>query len=226
VRAEYVRETRGMRVHAWRGIGSGYNKFAAECFVDEVANAMGKDPFALRLELTKDQPRAQTVIKAVAEMSDFKRKRRDRGMGIAFSDYHGTLSAGVAEVSLDRSTGKIRVHNYWVAVDPGLVIQPDHVHGQLESAVVFGLSAALFEELTVKGGAIQQTNFNNYPVLRMSDLPEIHTKIVTTDNPPTGMGEIGVIAVAPAIANALFQLTGKRIRNLPMSPGRVKLALA
>jgi len=147
-------------------------------------------------------------------------------MGIAFSDYHGTLSAGVAEVSLDRSTGKIRVHNYWVAVDPGLVIQPDHVHGQLESAVVFGLSAALFEELTVKGGAIQQTNFNNYPVLRMSDLPEIHTKIVTTDNPPTGMGEIGVIAVAPAIANALFQLTGKRIRNLPMSPGRVKLALA
>src|SRR5262249_51604416 len=90
----------------------------------------------------------------------------------------------------------------------------------------FGLSAALLEELTVKGGAIQQTNFDNYPVLRMSDLPEIHTKIVTTDNPPSGMGEIGVVAVAPAIANALFQLTGKRIRNLPMSPGRVKLALA
>jgi isoquinoline 1-oxidoreductase beta subunit len=226
VRAEYVRETRGMRVHAWRGIGSGYNKFAAECFVDEVANAMGKDPLALRLELTKDQPRAQAVIKAVAEMSDFKRKRPGRGMGIAFSDYHGTLSAGVAEVSVDRSTGKIKVHNYWVAVDPGLVIQPDHVHGQLESAVVYGLSAALLEELTVKGGAIQQTNFNDYPVLRMSDLPEIHTKIVTTDNPPTGMGEIGVVAVAPAMANALFQLTGKRIRNLPMSPDRVKRALA
>jgi isoquinoline 1-oxidoreductase subunit beta len=226
VRAEYVRETRGMRVHAWRGIGSGYNKFAAECFVDEVANAMGKDPLALRLELTKDQPRAQAVIKAVVEMSDFKRKRPGRGMGIAFSDYHGTLSAGVAEVSLDRSTGKIKVHNYWVAVDPGLVIQPDHVHGQLESAVVYGLSAALLEELTVKGGAIQQTNFNDYPVLRMSDLPEIHTRIVTTDNPPTGMGEIGVVAVAPAMANALFQVTGKRIRNLPMSPERVKRALA
>src|SRR6476659_10305989 len=220
--ADAVREQRGMRVHAWRGIGSGYNKFAAESFLDEVANGTGKDPLALRLELTKDQPRAQAVIKAVAEMSDFKRKRPGRGMGIAFSDYHGTLSAGVAEVSVDRGTGKIKVHNYWVAVDPGLVIQPDHVHGQLESAVVFGLSAALVEELTVKGGAIQQSNINDYPVLRMSDLPDIRTKIVTSDNPPTGMGEIGVVAVAPAIANAVFQLTGKRIRNLPMSPDRVK----
>ena len=91
---------------------------------------------------------------------------------------------------------------------------------------MYGLSAALLEELTVKGGAIQQTNFNDYPVLRMSDLPDIHTKIVTSDNPPTGMGEIGVVAVGPAIANAVFQLTGKRIRNLPMSPERVKQALA
>src|SRR5262249_16293959 len=188
VRAEYVRETRGMRVHAWRGIGSGYNKFAAESFIDEVANAA-------------DQPRAQAVIKAVVEMSDFKRKRPGRGMGIAFSDYHGTLSAGGAEGSVDRKTRQIQVAKYWVAGDPGLVIQPDHVHGQLESAVVFGLSAALLEELTVKAGAIQQSNFNDYPVLRMSDVPDIHTKIVTTENPPTGMGEIGVVAVAPAIAN-------------------------
>ena len=147
-------------------------------------------------------------------------------MGIAFSDYHDTLSAGVAEVSLDRASGKIKVHNYWVAVDPGLVIQPDNVHAQLESAVIYGLSAALLEELTVKDGAIQQSNFNDYPVLRMSDVPEIHTRIVASDNPPTGMGEIGVVAVAPAIANAVFQLTGKRLRHLPMSPDRVKKALA
>jgi isoquinoline 1-oxidoreductase beta subunit len=226
VQAEYVREIRGMRVHAWRGIGAGYNKFAAESFLDEVANATGKDPLAIRLELTKDKPRANAVIKAVAEMSDFKKKRTGRGMGIAFSDYHGTYAAGVAEVSVDKATGKIKVHNYWVAVDPGLVIQPDHVHAQLESAVVYGLSAALLEELTVKGGAIQQSNFNDYPVLRMSDLPEIHTKIVATNNPPEGMGEIGVVHVAPAIGNALFQLTGKRLRALPMSPDRVKKALA
>jgi isoquinoline 1-oxidoreductase beta subunit len=226
VQAEYVRQIRGMRVHAWRGIGAGYNKFAAECFLDEVASAAGKDPLAMRLDLTKAHPRAQAVIKTVAEMSNFKRKRKDRGIGIAFSDYHGAFSAGVAEVSLDKATGKVKVHNFWVAADPGLVIQPDSVHAQLESAVVYGLSAALLEELTVKDGAIQQSNFNDYPVLRMSDMPEIHTRIVTTDNPPAGMGEIGVVTVAPAIANALFQLTGKRFRHLPMSPDRVKKALA
>jgi isoquinoline 1-oxidoreductase beta subunit len=226
VLAEGVREIRGMRVHAWRGIGSGYNKFAAESFLDEVAHAKRLDPLAIRLALTKDKPRANAVIKAVAEMSDFARKRPGRGMGIAFSDYHDTLSAGVAEVSVDRNTGKIKVHNYWVAVDPGLVIQPDNVHAQLESAVVYGLSAALLEELTIKDGAIQQSNFDDYPVLRMSDIPEIHTRIVTSDGPPTGMGEIGVVAVAPAIANALFGLTGKRLRHLPMSPERVKKALA
>src|SRR5450432_1233423 len=141
-----------MRVHAWRGIGSGYNKFAAEAFLDEVAVMAGKDPVALRLELTKDKPRA--------------------------------------------------------------------------SAVIYGLSAALIEEFAVKSGAVQATNFDSYPVMRMSDVPEIHTKIITTDNPPSGMGEIGVVTVAPAIANAMFKLTGKRLRHLPMTPDRVKKALA
>src|SRR5215216_3903114 len=226
VLAEGVREIRGMRVHAWRGIGSGYNKFAAESFLDEVAQAKGIDPLAIRLELTKDKPRANAVIKAVAEMSEWTRRRPGHGLGLAFADYHDTLSAGVAEVSVDRSTGKITVHNSWIAVDPGLVIQPDNVHAQLESAVIYGLSAALLEELTVKDGAIQQSNFNDYPVLRMSDVPQIHTRIITTDNPPTGMGEIGVVTVAPAIANAMFQLIGKRLRHLPMSAERVKKTLA
>ncbi|HEX5213562.1 MAG TPA: molybdopterin cofactor-binding domain-containing protein [Pseudolabrys sp.] len=225
VLAEYTREQRGMRVHAWRGIGSGYNKFAAEAFLDEVAQAAGKDPLALRLELTKDKPRAAGVLKAVAEMSDFKKKRPGHGMGIAFSDYHDTLSAGVAEISVDETTGKIKVHNFWLAVDPGLVIQPDHVVGQAESAVVYGLSAALIEQFAVKDGAVQATNFDSYPVMRMSDVPPIHVKIVATDNPPTGMGEIGVVTVAPAIANAVAQLTGKRLRHVPMTAERVKAAL-
>jgi isoquinoline 1-oxidoreductase beta subunit len=226
VTAEYTREVRGMRVHAWRGIGAGYNKFAAEAFLDEVAQATNKNPLDIRLALTSKHPRANAVLKAVAEMSDFKRKRPNRGMGIAFSDYHDTLSAGVAEVSVDRKTGKIKVHNFWITVDPGLVIQPDNVIAQLESAVVYGLSSALLEELTVKDGAVQQSNFNDYLVLRMSDMPEIHTRIVASNAPPTGMGEIGVVTVAPAIANAVFQLTGKRLRHLPMSPERVKKILA
>jgi isoquinoline 1-oxidoreductase beta subunit len=106
------------------------------------------------------------------------------------------------------------------------VIQPDHVIAQTESAVVYGLSAALIEEFAVRDGAVQATNFDTYPVMRMSDVPEIHTKIITTNNPPSGMGEIGVVTVAPAIANAMFRLTGKRLRHLPMTAERVKKALA
>lgn len=223
--AEGVRANNGMRVWPWRGIGAGYNKFAAEAFLDEVAQAAGKDPVAFRLDLTKNDPRANAVIRAVAEMSEFSRKREGRGMGIAFSDYHGTYTAGVAEVSVDRNSGKLKVHNYWIAVDPGIVVQPVHVHAQLESGVVFGLSAALLEELAFKDGAAQASNFYDYPVLRMADVPEIHTRIVASANPPTGIGEVAVPSVAPAIANAVAQLTGKRLRQMPMTPERVKAAL-
>jgi isoquinoline 1-oxidoreductase beta subunit len=224
--SEGVRELRGMRVHAFRGIGAGHNKFAIECFLDEVAQARKMDPLAMRLELTAGSPRARAVIQAVADMSDWTRKRQGRALGLAFADYHGTVAAGVAEVSLDAQSGKITVHQYWTAADPGLVIQPESVLGQLEGGAVYGLSVALLEELTIKGGAVQQTNYNDYPVLRMADMPEIHTRIVRSDAAPTGMGEAGVGPVAPAIANAVAQLTGKRLRALPMSPARVKSALA
>jgi isoquinoline 1-oxidoreductase subunit beta len=223
--ADAIREQRGMRVHAWRGIGAGYNKFVTESFLDEIVAAKGGDPVATRLALTAKHPRAQAVIKAVAEMSEFTKKRPGRGLGIAFSDYHDTLTAGVAEVSVDKASGKIKVHNYWVAIDGGLIIQPDNVNAQLESAIIYALSGALSEELTVKDGAVQQSNFNDYQVLRMSDVPQIHMKVLVTDNPPTGMGEVGIPCVAPAIGNAVAQLTGKRLRHLPMSPERVKKAL-
>jgi isoquinoline 1-oxidoreductase beta subunit len=224
--SEGVREIRGMRVQPFRGIGAGHNKFAQESFLDEIAAARNMDPLALRLELTRDEPRAMQVLKTVAEMSDWKRKRPGRALGLAFADYHGTLSAGVAEISLDRASGKIKVHNYWVAVDPGLAIQPQNVLAQVEGAVVWGLSVALLEQLDIRDGAVVQSNFNDYPVLRMSDMPEIHTSLVVTQAPPTGMGEIGVAAVAPAIGNALFALTGKRVRQLPMSPKAVKALMA
>lgn len=224
--ADAVREQRGVRVHAWRGIGAGYNKFASESFLDEIAHATGKDPLALRLELTKDHPRANAVIRAVAEMADWKRARpKDRALGIAFSDYHESFSAGIAEISLDRRSGKIRVHDYWIAGDAGIVVQPQNAHAQLESAVVYGLSSALSEELTYKDGAVVQSNFHQYRVTRMSDMPQIHTKVIVTENAPTGLGELGVPTVAPAIGNAVFKLTGKRLRQLPMSPERVQTTL-
>jgi hypothetical protein len=163
-KADAIREQRGMRVHAWRGIGAGYNKFVSESFVDEISAARGVDPLAMRLELTKNHPRASAVINAVAEMADWKRKRPGRGLGLAFADYHDTLTAGVAEISIDRATGKIKVHNYWIAADPGLVIHPENALAQIESAVIYGLSGALSEELTVKDGAVQQSNFGDYHV--------------------------------------------------------------
>lgn len=224
--SEGVREIRGMRVQAFRGIGAGHNKFAIESFLDEIAAERKVDPLELRLALTRDDARAQGVLREVARMSDWGRKRAGRGMGIAFADYHGSLSAAVAEISLDRASGKIKVHNYWVAADPGLAVQPQNVLAQLEGAVVWGLSVALLEQLDVKDGAIVQSNFNDYPVLRMSDMPEIHTSLVVSKAPPSGMGELGVAAVAPAIGNALFALTGKRARQLPMSPENVKKVLA
>jgi isoquinoline 1-oxidoreductase beta subunit len=223
--SDAVREIRGMRVHAWRGIGAGYNKFAAESFLDEIAQAKGVDPLALRLELTKDHPRAHAVIKTVAEMADWGRKRDGRALGLAFADYHDSFGAAIAEVSVDRPSGKIKVHEYWVAADPGIVIQPENAHAQLESGIVYGLSAALLEEFAVKDGAVQASNFDDYPVLRMSDLPVMHTRLVASGAAPTGMGELSVPQVAPAIANAIFALTGKRLRHLPMSPERVKKAL-
>ena len=224
--ADAVREIRGMRVQPWRAIGAGYNKFASECFLDEIAHATKQDPLAMRLELTKDHPRVHEVIRTAAEMAQWDRARPgNRALGLAFAEYHDTFTAGIAEVSVDRKTGRIRVHHYWIVSDPGIVVHPDNAHAQLESAVVYGLSAALLEELTVKGGAIQQTNFHEYPVLRMRDMPEIHTRVLSTDNPPTGMGEVGVPTVAPAIANAVFRLTGTRLRKLPMSPKRVAATL-
>ena len=159
-------------------------------------------------------------------MADWSKKRDGRALGIAYSDSWSTHIAQVVEISLDQASGKIKVHNYWIAVDPGLVVQPENAQAQVESAIVYALSGALSEELTMKGGAIQQSNFNDYHVLRMSDIPELHIRIIATNNPPTGMGEVGIPTVAPAIGNAVAALTGKRLRHLPMSSDRVKKALA
>ena len=211
---------RGMRVHAWRGIGAGYNKFVSESFLDEVAPARGVDPLAFRLELTKDHPRAQAVIKAVAEMSNFKQEAdgpRPRHRLLRLSRHaDGGRRRGVGRQGdrqdqgpqlLDRGRSGPRRSSRRTS------------QAQIESAIVYGLSGALSEELSMKGGAIQQSNFNDYHVLRMSDMPELHIKIIATDNPPTGMGEVGIPTVAPAIGNAVAQLTGKRLRHLPMSAG-------
>jgi isoquinoline 1-oxidoreductase beta subunit len=184
------------------------------------------DPLDYRLAMLKNDPRAANVLQRVADMSNYKTKRDGgRAVGIAYSDALHSHTAVAAEVSVDTATGQIKVHHLWAAVDPGTVVQPKNVVAQMTGAMTFGLGAALRERITIKDGVIQQTNFDTYQVLRMSDIPPMDVQVISTNDPPTGIGEAGVPAVAPAIANAVAQLTGKRLRHLPMTPDRVKQSL-
>ena len=219
----YLREKRGIAVAAWRGIGAGYNKFVIESFIDEIANAQNKDPVAFRLDLLKDEPRAQAVIKAVVDKSGWGKPVADgHALGFSYAKVVETYVAAVGEVSFDAKTGIIRAHKFWIALDPGIVLNPDSVLAQTEGNVIFGLSQTLKEQMSIAGGEVQQNNFYDYPVLRMSEMPEIDIQIMPTDNPAKGMGEASLPMVAPCVGNALFKLTGKRFRALPLSPERVK----
>ncbi len=227
---EHVFEPERTRVAAWRGIGSGYTKFAIESMIDELAYELKLDPLAYHLSLT-DDPRARRVLEKVAEMSQWQRKRTGTALGVAFAEYGifapkvGSLVAAVAEVSVDRRTGRIRVHNYWAAADAGLPVNPDAFAGQVESGIIWGLSAALKEGVRITDGAVQQSNFADYPILRMSEAPTIHVEVLRGGTSPTMVGELGVPGAAPAVANAVFALTGKRLRHLPMTPEKVLAAL-
>ena len=157
---------------------------------------------------------------------DWDRRREEgRALGFAFVDMVGTLAAGVAEVSLDRLTGQITVHDFWCAADCGVQIQPDNIVAQLEGGIVYGLGLAVLERITVKDGIVDQTNFSDYPVPRMRETPAMHVELIPSDSHPVGVGQTSTPLVAPAIGNAVAQLTGIRLRELPMSPERVKTAL-
>jgi isoquinoline 1-oxidoreductase beta subunit len=229
--SEHVMEPERTRVAAWRGIGSGYTKFAIESMLDELAHEGRVDPLAFRLSLTGD-PRARRVLEKVAEMSGWGKPRADgTALGLAFAEYGifaptvGSLVAAVAEVSVDRRTGRIRVHNYWAAADAGLAVNPQAFANQVESAIVWGLSAALKERVTMRDGVVQQSNFHEYEILRMAEVPDIRVEVLSGGPAPTMVGELGVPSCAPAVANAFFVLTGKRLRHMPFTPQRVLAAL-
>ena len=209
----------------WRGTAAGYTKFAIETLIDEIAGMKGGDPVQFRLALLKQDPRAVKVVETVAQMANWGKPRPGRGLGIGYSDSRGSYVAEIAEVSLDDKSGAITVHNIWAAVDAGIAVQPRNLANQIEGASLMGVSAALYERINVDSGEVQEVNFDKYRVLRMADVPEVAVKVISTDNHPTGVGEIGVGPVAPAIANAVAQLTGKRLRHLPMTPDRVKQSL-
>ncbi|MGE3247420.1 MAG: molybdopterin cofactor-binding domain-containing protein [Beijerinckiaceae bacterium] len=227
--SEHIYEERGVRTAAWRGIGAGHNIFAIESMIDELAQLAGKDPVAYRLEMLK-VPRARKVIETVARMSDFSRKRENRGLGIAFGKLGlppigFSLSGTVAEVSVDRSSGVIRCHNLWCAVDVGLAVQPSNIVAQIEGSLIFALGSALKERATVANGAVEQQNYNDYQILRLSEIPQIHVEIISSGDIPLPVGELSISGTIPAVANAFNALTGKRLRNAPFTPERVKGSL-
>jgi isoquinoline 1-oxidoreductase subunit beta len=226
---EYIREERGKSVGAWRGTWSGYHYFAVETMIDVLAAATHTDPVAYRLALMKDDPRAVKVIETAAHMAGWGRHKPAAGhaLGAAYTNYGGAHQSIVAEVALDKASGAIKVHHLWAAFDPGRAVHPANAVYQMEGAMMFGLSAALYEHVDLVKGEVQETNFDKYRVLRMADVPPVEIKLIQTDNPPSGMGEPGVPGVAPAIANAIATLTGgKRLRQLPMLPARVKATIA
>jgi isoquinoline 1-oxidoreductase subunit beta len=196
----------------WRSVGHSHNAFFKESFIDELAHAAGKDPVEFRRGLLKNHPRHLAALNAAVDKAG--KPQAGRAHGVALHQSFGSIVAEVAEVSVKGS--EIIVHKVTCAVDCGIAVNPNIIAQQMESAVVFGLSAALFGDITIKDGKIVQQNFHEYPVLRMNQAPQVETVIVKSAEPPEGIGEPGVPPIAPAVANAVFQLTGKRLRSLPL----------
>ncbi len=213
----------GVRTKHWRAVGHGPNKFAIETFIDEIALDLKKDPYQLRRELMKDHPRELAVLDKVAEMANWGSTVPDgRARGIAFAERSGSLAAGVCEISLNKSTGKIKVHKIWGALDGGVVVHPENAKYQMEGSLVMGLSSVLFESITFKDGKVEQSNFYDYPILRMEDAPEeIILEIIPSTEKPTGIGEAGLPFIGAIISNAFASLTGKRLRHMPFTPEKV-----
>jgi isoquinoline 1-oxidoreductase beta subunit len=215
---------------SWRGLGLMANTFALESFMDELAHIAGADPLQFRLDHLPDDAlgqRMRAVLEAAAARADWGGSQPDgRAQGLACSSDGGTVVAEVAEVSVDRASGRIRVHRVVAAVDPGLVINPDGARAQIEGSIVMGTSAALLEEIIVKDGRVQAGNFDRYPLLRMAEAPKVDTILLEApDRKPRGLGEPPIGPIAPAVGNAFFALTGVRLRRLPMTERRIREAL-
>ena len=222
---EAVPRESGLRTSSLRGIAHLTNVFAIESFMDELARKRGIDPAAFRRELVKSNPRAIAIIDRVAAMADWGRKRDGSALGFTYMNYSGTQIALALEVVLDRKTGALRVPKVWTALDPGIAVQPDNVVAQTESSIIYGLGFALTERITIADGAVQESNFYDYHVPRMNEIPEMAIEVISTNNHPTGVGQMATPLVAPAIANAVEAMTGVRLRHTPMTPERVKQAL-
>ena len=208
----------------WRSVGHTHTAFAMESMMDDLAKAAGQDPVEFRRAYLVNQPRVLKVLNTVAEKAEWGSPLpKDRARGIAVHESFGSVVAHIAEVSVEK--GRIKVHRVVSAIDCGLAVNPLTIAAQVEGAMAYGLTAALYGKVTLKDGAVEQSNFHDYPILRLDEMPKTEVYIVETGaKSPTGVGEPGTPPIAPAVANAIFALTGKRLRTLPFNLDELKTA--
>jgi isoquinoline 1-oxidoreductase beta subunit len=207
----------------WRVVGSSHTAFAVEAFIDEVAHSAGQDPYTFRRGLLAHEPRMRAVLDLAAERAGWSNTPLPpgKGRGIAVAEAFHSFVAQVAEVTVDKD-GKVKVDRVVCAVDCGTPINPDIIAAQMEGGIGFGLGAALSSAITLKDGHVEQNNFDGYQVLRIDAMPKVEVHIVPSNEAPTGVGEPGVAPIGPAVANAIFAATGKRVHALPFAAANVR----
>jgi len=218
-----VIEEVGVRVGYWRSVSNALNSFATESFVDELARAAKRDPLMFRIAMLDKLPAQRAVVERVAALSGYSATPgKGRGFGIASMECYDTHAAMVCEVS--SKGNKVKIERITIVADCGLAVHPDQAVAQLEGGIVTGLMGSLRSKITLKNGRVEQANFDTFRLPRMTEVPPIKVELVTRGTKPAGLGEVGVPLVAPAVANAVFAATGKRIRSLPLEDGGVSFA--
>lgn len=223
---EYVKKLHPVTIAFWRSVGHSMNDFFYEGFLDEIADAAGRDPFEMRRALLKERPRHLKLLNAVADLAGgwnrgpFDGPAGKHARGVSMASPFGSETATIAEVSI--VDGRAKVHDLWIAIDPGSIVNPAIVKSQVESAAALGLSAALFEEMPFKDGKRQVSNYDGYQILTRADMPRVHVAIIESGEPMGGIGEPGLPGVAPAVVNAVAALTGQRIRRLPLAKTKLE----
>jgi isoquinoline 1-oxidoreductase beta subunit len=226
IRVEYTETDPGIPYGFWRSVGASFQGFVVEAFIDELATTAGKDPYQFRRELLGKAPRHRAALELAAEKSGWGTKLpAGRGRGIAVMEAFGSILAQVTEVSVDQQ-GAVNVHKVVCTVDTGWVINPDTIKAQMEGGIVYGLTAALKGEITIKNGRVEQRHFNDYQMMRHNEMPQIDVYIVPSTEAPGGIGEPSTALAAGSLVNAVYAATGKRIYSLPIRPQQLRNATA